>query len=317
MYLEDFINYIKSEKRFSNHTITSYETDLNQFFNYIKAEYQITNPKDVSFKLIRNWISYLLENNLKSTSVNRKISSLKSYYKFLLLSNYVDTNPTLKLISPKSSKRLPVFVEKDNMDSLFDKDFFEDSYEGKRDKLIIELFYFTGMRLSELINIKTSDIDKVNSQIKVIGKRNKERLIPITFNTLKDLNEFINFYEIENFLFAEGNGKKLYSKKVYRIVNKYLAKISSIKKKSPHVLRHSFATHMLNNGADINAIKEILGHANLSATQIYTHNSIKKLKNVHTGSICSYVIIYSYKLIFVEVITYVNTYAHTYVQIQL
>ena len=281
MYLEDFINYIKSEKRFSNHTITSYETDLNQFFNYIEAEYQITNPEDVSFKLIRNWISLLLENNLKSSSVNRKISSLKSYYKFLLVSNYVDTNPTLKLISPKSSKRLPVFVEKDNMDSLFDKDFFEDSYEGKRDKLIIELFYFTGMRLSELINIKTSDIDKVNSQIKVIGKRNKERLIPITFNTLKDLNEFVNFYEIENFLFVEGNGKKLYSKKVYRIVNKYLAKISSIKKKSPHVLRHSFATHMLNNGADINAIKEILGHANLSATQIYTHNSIKKLKNVH------------------------------------
>ena len=281
MYLEDFINYIKSEKRFSKHTITSYETDLNQFFNYVQLEYQITKPQDVSFKLIRNWISSLLENNLKSTSVNRKISSLKSYYKFLLVSNYVDTNPTLKLISPKSSKRLPVFVEKDNMDSLFDKDFFEDSYEGKRDKLIIELFYFTGMRLSELINIKTSDIDKVNSQIKVIGKRNKERLIPITFNILKDLNEFINFYEIENFLFAEGNGKKLYSKKVYRVVNKYLAKISSIKKKSPHVLRHSFATHMLNNGADINAIKEILGHANLSATQIYTHNSIKKLKNVH------------------------------------
>ena len=281
MYLEDFINYIKSEKRFSNHTITSYETDLNQFFNFIQLEYQITKPQDVSFKLIRNWISSLLENNLKSTSVNRKISSLKSYYKFLIVSNYVDTNPTLKLISPKSSKRLPVFVEKDNMDSLFDKDFFEDSYEGKRDKLIIELFYFTGMRLSELINIKTSDIDKVNSQIKVIGKRNKERLIPITFNTLKDLNEFVNFYEIENFLFVEGNGKKLYSKKVYRIVNKYLAKISSIKKKSPHVLRHSFATHMLNNGADINAIKEILGHANLSATQIYTHNSIKKLKNVH------------------------------------
>lgn len=281
MYLEDFINYIKSEKRFSKHTITSYETDLNQFFNYIQAECQITNPKDVSFKLIRNWISSLLENNLKSTSVNRKISSLKSYYKFLLVSNYVETNPTLKLISPKSSKRLPVFVEKDNMDSLFDKDFFEDSYEGTRDKLIIELFYFTGMRLSELINIKTSDIDKVNSQIKVIGKRNKERLIPITFNTLKDLNEFINFYEIENFLFADGNGKKMYPKKIYRIVNKYLTKISSIKKKSPHVLRHSFATHMLNNGADINAIKEILGHANLSATQIYTHNSIKKLKNVH------------------------------------
>ena len=281
MYLEDFINYIKSEKRFSNHTITSYETDLNQFFNYIETEYQIIKPQDVSFKLIRNWISSLLENSLKPSTVNRKISSLKSYYKFLVISNHIEINPTLKLISPKSSKRLPVFIEKDNMDNLFDRDFFEDSFEGKRNKLIIELFYSTGMRLSELINIKISDLDFTNSQIKVLGKRNKERLIPITYSTLKSLLEFKNKFNLKIFLFSDEKGKKLYSKKVYRIVNKYLAKISSIQKKSPHVLRHSFATHMLNNGADINAIKEILGHANLSATQIYTHNSIKKLKNVH------------------------------------
>tara|TARA_B100000965_G_scaffold394729_1_gene407310 strand:+ start:494 stop:1360 length:867 start_codon:yes stop_codon:yes gene_type:complete len=281
MYLEDFINYIKSEKRFSNHTITSYETDLNQFFNYIETEYQISKPQDVSFKLIRNWISSLLENSLKPSTVNRKISSLKSYYKFLVISNHIEINPTLKLISPKSSKRLPVFIEKDNMDNLFDRDFFEDSFEGKRNKLIIELFYSTGMRLSELINIKISDLDFTNSQIKVLGKRNKERLIPITYSTLKSLLEFKNKFNLKIFLFSDEKGKKLYSKKVYRIVNKYLAKISSIQKKSPHVLRHSFATHMLNNGADINAIKEILGHANLSATQIYTHNSIKKLKNVH------------------------------------
>jgi len=195
--------------------------------------------------------------------------------------NYSNSNPTLKLLSPKSSKRLPVFVEKENMNNLFDSNFFDNSFCGRRDKLIIELFYFTGIRLSELINIKISDLDFVNSQIKVLGKRNKERLIPITYNVLNTLSDFKNMFNLKNFLFSDENGKKLYSKKVYRIVNKYLAKISSIQKKSPHVLRHSFATHMLNNGADINAIKEILGHANLSATQIYTHNSIKKLKNVH------------------------------------
>lgn len=281
MYLEEFFSYIKSEKRFSDHTIISYTTDLNQFSKFLKDEYDIIDQSKASFKIIRNWVSILVESGLKSNSVNRKISTLKTFYKFLSMYNYSNSNPTLKLLSPKSSKRLPVFVEKENMDNLFDSNFFDNSFCGRRDKLIIELFYFTGIRLSELINIKISDLDFVNSQIKVLGKRNKERLIPITYNVLNTLSDFKNMFNLNNFLFSDENGKKLYSKKVYRIVNKYLAKISSIQKKSPHVLRHSFATHMLNNGADINAIKEILGHANLSATQIYTHNSIKKLKNVH------------------------------------
>ena len=281
MYLEEFFSYIKSEKRFSDHTIISYTTDLNQFSKFLKDEYDIIDQSKASFKIIRNWVSILVESGLKSNSVNRKISTLKTFYKFLSMHNYSNSNPALKLLSPKSSKRLPVFVEKENMNNLFDSNFFDNSFCGRRDKLIIELFYFTGIRLSELINIKISDLDFVNSQIKVLGKRNKERLIPITYNVLNTLSDFKNMFNLKNFLFSDENGKKLYSKKVYRIVNKYLAKISSIQKKSPHVLRHSFATHMLNNGADINAIKEILGHANLSATQIYTHNSIKKLKNVH------------------------------------
>ena len=281
MYLEDFFSYIKSEKRFSDYTIISYKTDLNQFSKFLKDEYDITDQSKASFKIIRNWVSILVESGLKSNSVNRKISTLKTFYKFLSIYNYSNSNPTLKLISPKSSKRLPVFVEKEKMNNLFDSKFFDNSFCGRRDKLIIELFYFTGMRLSELINIKISDLDFVNSQIKVLGKRNKERLIPITYNFLNTLSDFKNMFNLKKFLFSDENGKKLYSKKVYRIVNKYLTKISSMQKRSPHVLRHTFATQMLNNGADINAIKEILGHANLSATQIYTHNSIKKLKNVH------------------------------------
>ena len=281
MYLEEFFSYIKSEKRFSDHTIISYTTDLNQFSKFLKDEYDIIDQSKASFKIIRNWVSILVESGLKSNSVNRKISTLKTFYKFLCMCNYLNSNPTLKLLSPKSSKRLPVFVEKENMNNLFDSNFFDNSFCGRRDKLIIELFYFTGIRLSELINIKISDLDFVNSQIKVLGKSNKERLIPITYNVLNTLLDFKNMFNLKDFLFSDENGEKLYSKKIYRIVNKYLAKISSMQKKSPHVLRHSFATHMLNNGADINAIKEILGHANLSATQIYTHNSIKKLKNVH------------------------------------
>jgi len=281
MHLKNFLDYISNEKRYSIHTLTSYKSDLNQFFLFLNTEFNISEPNKVSFKMIRNWISHLLENGLKSVSVNRKISSIKSYFKFIEMSGYSNYNPTLKIISPKTSKRLPVFVEKNNIDNLLDNNFFNEDFEGRRDKLIIELFYFTGIRLSELLNILILDIDFNNSSIKVLGKRNKERLIPVNFELAQNLKDFISQNNLSKFLFTDINHKKLYPKKVYRIVNYYISKVSSLKKRSPHILRHSFATHMLNNGADINAIKEILGHANLSATQIYTHNSIAKLKSVH------------------------------------
>ena len=281
MQLDKFLNYISKEKRFSVHTQTSYKTDLNQFFLFLNTEYSISEPSKVTFKMIRNWISYLLENGLKSVSVNRKISSIKSYFKFIEMSGFSDCNPTLKITSPKTSKRLPIFIEKNNIDNLLDNNFFNNDFEGSRDKLIIELFYFTGIRLSELLNIKISDVNFNNSSVKVLGKRNKERLIPLNFELSQNLKNFISQNNFTKFLFTDINHKKLYSKKVYRIVNYYISTVSSLKKRSPHILRHSFATHMLNNGADINAIKELLGHANLSATQIYTHNSIAKLKSVH------------------------------------
>ena len=281
MHLKNFLDYISKEKRYSVHTLTSYKTDLNQFFLFLNTEFSISAPNKVTFKMIRNWISHLLENGLKSISVNRKISSIKSYFKFIEMSGFSDYNPTLKITSPKTSKRLPIFIEKNNIDNLLDNNFFNNDFEGSRDKLIIELFYFTGIRLSELLNIKISDVNFNNSSVKVLGKRNKERLIPLNFELAKNLKNFISENNLSKFLFTDINHKKLYHKKVYRIVNYYISKVSSLKKRSPHILRHSFATHMLNNGADINAIKELLGHANLSATQIYTHNSIAKLKSVH------------------------------------
>ena len=281
MQLDKFLDYISKEKRYSVHTQTSYKTDLNQFFLFLNTEFGISSPSKVTFKMIRNWISYLLESGLKSVSANRKISSIKSYFKFIEMSGFSDYNPILKITSPKTSKRLPIFIEKNNIDNLLDNNFFNNDFEGSRDKLIIELFYFTGIRLSELLNIKISDVNFNNSYVKVLGKRNKERLIPLNFELSQNLKNFISHNNLTRFLFTDINHKKLYSKKVYRIVNYYISKVSSLKKRSPHILRHSFATHMLNNGADINAIKELLGHANLSATQIYTHNSIAKLKSVH------------------------------------
>ena len=281
MYIDEFLNYIKSEKRYSKYTLTSYQTDLLQFFSFLLDSFSIEKPDKVNFKIIRSWISSLVESGLKNTSVNRKISSLKSYFRFLEVSGYSSENPTLKIISPKISKKLPVFVEKSNINDLLDKEYFKDDFCGHRDRLIIEVFYFTGIRLMELLNIHVTDIDFTNSLVKVLGKRNKERLIPLSNNTLRDLKLFIKTYKLNNYLFTNIDGEKLYAKKVYRIVNKYISMVSSIKKKSPHVLRHSFATHMLNNGADINAIKELLGHANLSATQVYTHNTIDKLKSVY------------------------------------
>ena len=276
-----FISFIKSEKRLSQYTVTSYNSDLNQFFLSLNNFDGISTEKEITFKIIRLWISFLVESGLSSRSVNRKISTIKSYFKFLEISEEIILNPTLKIISPKISKKLPVIVEKVNLDLLLDKENFKNSFIGKRDKLIIEVFYLTGIRLSELIGIRIKDFNFESLTLKIFGKRNKERLVPLSFNIVNDIQKFITTYNLNSLLFTNENQEKLYPKKVYRIVNYYIGKVSSVNKKSPHVLRHSFATHMLNNGADINAIKEILGHSNLSATQIYTHNSVEKLKSVY------------------------------------
>ena len=282
MFKDKFIEYISSEKRFSEHTIKSYSSDISQFHNYLALEFDITNKvEDISFQLIRGWIASLLESGTNARSVNRKISTLRTYFRFLLREGVLEENPILKLTPPKSKKRLPVFIEEDKIEELLNNIEFEKGFLGERNKLIIEMFYVTGIRLSELINIKIESIDFKNNLVKVLGKRNKERLIPLSLYMANRLKDFINNYHLENFLFSNLDGKKLYTKLVYRVVKKYIGRISSVNKKSPHILRHTFATHMLNNGADINAIKELLGHANLSATQVYTHNTIQKLKSVY------------------------------------
>ena len=281
MHIDVFLNFIKTEKRLSSHTVKSYSSDLKQFSKYLSKECNINSDiNQVTFQTIRSWIVFLLENNINPRSVNRKISVLKSYYKFLLQEGILSYNPMIKIISPKTSKRLPSFVDKDDIQNLLDKVKFENNYIGNRDRLIIEFFYVTGIRLSELINIKISDIDFNNNYIKVLGKRNKERLIPLSNNMTNKLKNYVNENDISEYLF-NNKGKKMYSKLVYRLVKKHLNLVSSIDNKGPHVLRHTFATHMLNNGADINAIKELLGHSNLNATQVYTHNSIEKLKSVY------------------------------------
>ncbi|MBE9466701.1 MAG: tyrosine-type recombinase/integrase [Bacteroidetes bacterium] len=292
MHKTAFINYIKYEKHYSSYTIRSYKNDLQQYCAFCEKNYKDFDPLSANHKIIRKWIIFLMENNLSSRSIGRKLSTLKTFYKFLIREKIIENNPLDKVISPKIVKKLPSFVEKSKMDLLLDNVEFTNDYKGNRDKLIITTFYLTGIRLSELINLKINDIDYQMLTIKVLGKRNKERLIPFNRNFLKTLNDFKivrkqyidqlesnidNNYDNE-FFFLTQKGKKMYPKSVYRIVNKYLAIVTTNEKKSPHVLRHTFATHMLNNGADLNAIKELLGHANLSATQIYTHNTFEKLK---------------------------------------
>ena len=281
MHIDNFINFLKFEKRYSKHTIIAYKSDLNQFTSYILLEYEIENILEVNHHIIRSWIAFLLDSDITSRSVNRKITSVKSFFKFLIQEELLDENPTRKILSPKSSNKLPVFLEESKMEDLFEKIDFHNSDHGERDRLILDVFYMTGIRLAELINLNISDINFENDSIKVIGKRNKERVIPLPPGLLIDLKKFTQKICKSNLLFTCEKEKKLTPKKVYNIVHKYLSEVSSIKKKSPHVLRHTFATHMLNNGADINAIKEILGHSNLRATQVYTHNTIDRLKSIY------------------------------------
>jgi len=288
MITVDFINYLKFEKHYSPHTITAYTKDLAQFDSFLKSGYEVSNANEISYKMVRTWIVNLFEQDVSARSVNRKLSTLKSYFKFLTKEGLINKDPMPKVQSPKTSKKLPVFVDPDSMKALFSEDVFSDDYEGIRDRLILEMFYMTGIRLSELINLKDSDIDIYQQNIKVLGKGNKERIIPISAGLIDLIKKYIeirnkNIYLLEQngYFYVTIKGKKVYEKLAYRIVNSYLGKVSTLQKKSPHVLRHTFATHMLNNGADLNAIKEILGHSNLAATQVYTHNTIEKLKNIY------------------------------------
>lgn len=282
MYQQKFISYLSSERRLSQNTIISYSNDLDQFHCFLDENFNITSQiSEVSFHIVRSWVANLFENGVQPRSINRKISTLKTFFKYLEREEFIDVNPMLKVVGPKASKNLPLFVKENEIKLLLEEVTFDDGFIGKRDKLIIEIFYLTGMRLTELINIKLTDLDFHNKSIKVIGKRNKERIIPLSDSILTSIQSFINEFDLKEFLIISSKGNKVYSKLVYRVVRKYLSKITSINKKSPHILRHTFATHMLNNGADINAIKDLLGHSNLSATQVYTHNTVEKLKSIY------------------------------------
>ncbi len=281
--LESFMDYLQVEKRFSTHTCLAYRKDLEQFLDHtaITKEEEL---KEVTSSLIRGWMVDLLENEYTKRSVNRKLSTLRTFFKWLRKSDLIDSNPMQRVTGPKSEKRLPNFVSPKDLTLEKLQPLFEGDFEGVRDKLMLEMFYQTGMRLSELIGIRSKDVSE--TFIRVLGKRNKERLIPISkelyahvilFQNLKR-NEDIN----SEYLFVLKNGNKLYPKLVYRKIYTYLGKVTSLEKRSPHVLRHTFATHMLNNGAGLETLKDILGHANLSATQIYTHNSFTKLTRIYS-----------------------------------
>lgn len=285
--IREFLNYLTFQKRYSRHTIISYENDLTGFFDFVVLQYNSFGLTEISASVVRSWLASLKEQKITSKTINRKISTLKSFFKYQLKMNKIDLNPVSAIVSLKISKRLPSFVEQKDINTLFSYIEFPNTWEGKTNRLLLMIFYQTGIRLSELINLKQSQVYKTDSSIKVLGKGNKERIIPVNNALLGEIESYISekiFFIGEaqiDLLFINTKGKKLYPKYVYNIVKKYLGGVSTNERKSPHVLRHSFATHLTNNGADINAIKELLGHASLASTQIYTHNSIDKLKEIH------------------------------------
>lgn len=284
-----FVQYIQYEKRYSSHTVIAYKNDLEQFFLFLLTRFQQENIEGVTHPMIRSWLVELMNQKIGARSINRKLTTLKSYYRFMLREGLVTENPMSKVTAPKVAKRLPVFIEEESMELMLDNFEGSDDYITFRDRLILEVFYATGMRKAELINLKESDIDYQHSTVKVLGKRNKERLIPFGSHLERLVKEYLKvkqkYFEVvepeARYLFLSAKGKQLDPRNVYKIVNDYLDKFATSEKKSPHVLRHTFATHMLNRGADLNAIKEILGHANLAATQVYTHNTIEKLKKIY------------------------------------
>jgi integrase/recombinase XerC len=279
-----YLEYLKYTKRYSDHTISAYRLDLGQFNAFLQEQAEQQTLIGAGHKDIRNWVISLIGQKDTPRSVNRKITSLRSFYKFLLMQGEIASNPVLKVTPLKVEKNLPNFVKEGQIQFLFDDIEFGMGYENLRNKIILELFYLTGMRLSELVNLKDHDIDLYSHSVKVTGKRDKQRVIPLSKGFIEKIRDYMaqkNELFANVHLFVTSKGQKAYPKLVYRLVNRYLSLVSTQKKKSPHVLRHTFATHMLNNGADINAIKEILGHANLAATEVYTHISFERLKSIY------------------------------------
>jgi integrase/recombinase XerC len=280
---QEFINYLQFEKRCSEHTITAYRTDLIQFQDYFEIK-SITELSDLNSLAIRSWMVHLLDLRLTNRTVNRKIATLRTLYKWLRKEGIVKSNPMAKIQGPKNEKRLPVFAKESELDSNKLSEMYDNDFDGIRDALMLELFYQTGIRLNELINLKETDVNE--QHIKVLGKRNKERLIPVSTTLFQQIQDFLKekrkVVGETKFLIVLKNGNKLYPTFVYRKINAYLGQATNLDKKSPHVLRHTFATHMLNRGSGLETLKDLLGHANLAATQVYTHNSFAQLTAIYS-----------------------------------
>jgi integrase/recombinase XerC len=285
--IDSFLKYLQFEKRVSQHTVLAYQSDLEQFKQFLKLTFDLENSEQAHYGLIRSWIVQLVEDGIEESSVNRKIACLRSYYKFLMRQEIIEKDPMMKIKILKTKKQLPSFVKEGDMVNLLDNnEDFTDNLEGWRNRLILELFYATGIRLSELIHLKEAQVNFRNHTIKVLGKRNKERVIPFPSSIVSIIEAYRNVRNKEvvmkdhGYLFVTDKGEACYPVMIQRIVKKYLNKRTATDKQSPHVLRHTYATHLLNKGAEINAVKDLLGHTSLAATQVYTHNSLEKLKKV-------------------------------------
>ena len=286
-HIQAFLQYLTFQKRYSYNSIISYENDLRSFFDFIAMTFGTVALPDIKPTFVRSWLASLKEEGMESRTINRKISALKSFFKYQLRQELITISPMATIVSPKNKKRLPQYVEQADMNTLLSDVEFPEGWEGRTHKLLISLFYNTGMRQAELVGLKETQVDVANGNIKVLGKGNKERVLPLSNEMMKALNAYMNEkkntfeHADQTFLFVNEKGRKLYPKYVYNVVKQYLSLITTIDKKSPHVLRHSFATHLMNNGAELNAVKELLGHSSLAATQVYTHNTIEKLKDVY------------------------------------
>jgi len=287
-YVQSFIDYLKFEKRYSAHTIRSYQDDLVQFFDFLDKQFGKLTLTEISSSFVRSWLASLKDDAVTARTINRKISTLKSFFKFQLKQGKVENTPMGNIISPKISKRLPVFIkEKDLVDLTNALNTNTEDWDGLNTKMLITIFYSTGMRLSELINLKERQVDFSRKQFKILGKGNKERIIPAGVDLLAIIKDYINekrktFEKADDVLLVSSKGKKIYPKYAYNLVRSILQEeVKTLDKKSPHVLRHTFATHLMNNGANLDAVKELLGHASLASTQVYTHNTIEKLKKVY------------------------------------